>query len=231
MKKIGILGGMSWQSTVFYYRHINRMINERLGGLYSGECLVHSVDFQRVVDLQSNNDWKGLVRYLSTHLKSLETAGSAFAIMASNTVHLIHDELSKDIKIPLVHIVDAVGERLYLDGKGKVGVLGTSYTLKHGLYKDRLREYFRVGSLLPNGDQAGRLDEVIFGSLAHGRVTGEASSCVYSIANDLMQRGAGAIVLGCTELGMLQPFEQPAYDAALIHCQKAVDIALKGKDG
>lgn len=222
---------MSWQSTVFYYRHINRMINERLRGLHSAECLVHSVDFQRVVDFQSHNDWNGLARYLSIHLKSLESAGAAFAIMASNTVHLIHDELSKDIKIPLVHIVDAVGERLYLNGTGKVGILGTSYTLKHGLYNRRLSAYFRVQTILPNEDQAGQLDEVIFGSLAHGRVTGEASSRVYSIANDLIQRGAEAIVLGCTELAMLQPFEQPAYDAALIHCQRAVDIALEGKGG
>ena len=229
MNKIGILGGMSWQSTVLYYRHINRLVNERLGDLHCAECVVSSVDFQRVVDFQRSTDWKGLARYLSGHLKSVELAGADFALMASNTVHLVYDELSEDLKIPLVHIVDAVGEQLHRRKIKKVGVLGTSYTLKHGLYDHRLRQSFQVESILPNADQAGKLDKLIFGELAHGHVAGEVSSGVFSIVHDLMQRGAEAIVLACTELGMLKPFEYPVFDAALIHSQKAVDMALGKK--
>lgn len=229
MKKIGILGGMSWQSTIDYYRHINQMINERMGGLHSAECLVHSADFQKVASLQQDNNWKGLARYLSRHLKSLESAGATFAIMASNTVHLIHEELSKEINIPLIHIVDAVGEQLYRQKIRKVGILGTSYTLDLGLYNHRLQASYHVESLLPGADQSRKLDEIIFGSLAHGQVTREGSSSVHSIAHDLMGQGAEAIVLGCTELGMLHPFRQAVYDAALIHCQKAVDISLQAK--
>jgi len=229
LKKIGILGGMSWQSTAFYYRHINRMLNERMGGLHSAECVLYSVDFQRVVDFQKAGDWSGLAGYLSTPVSSLESVGARMVIMASNTVHLVYEEIVKQVSIPVVHIVDAVGERLYLDSIRKVGILGTRYTLQHELYNHRLRANYRAESILPNKDQSEKLDEMIFGDLSRGQVTRQVASDVSIIADDLMKQGAEALILACTELSMLQLDEFPVYDSARIHCQKAVIEALEGK--
>ncbi len=228
MKTIGLIGGMSWESTQTYYRLLNQGARERLGGLHSAKVLLNSVDFAEIEPLQHQGDWQGTADILVKAAHSLEAAGADFMLICTNTMHKVAPEVQKAVTIPLLHIVDAAAEALKADGITTVGLLGTKFTMEQAFYRERL-ETKGVNVLVPNESQRNTVHEVIFKELCLG-VTKPASKHGYlDIINDLHQQGAQAVVLGCTEIGMLiKPTDTtvPLYDTTELHANAAVTYAL-----
>ena len=228
MKTIGLIGGMSWESTQTYYRLLNEGARERLGGLHSAKVLLNSVDFAEIEPLQHQGDWQGTADILVKAAHSLEAAGADFMLICTNTMHKVAPEVQKAVTIPLLHIVDAAAEALKADGITTVGLLGTKFTMEQAFYRERL-ETKGVNVLVPNESQRNTVHEVIFKELCLG-VTKPASKHDYlDIINDLHQQGAQAVILGCTEIGMLiKPTDTtvPLYDTTELHANAAVTYAL-----
>ncbi|WP_417688520.1 aspartate/glutamate racemase family protein [Pseudidiomarina sp.] len=229
MKTIGLIGGMSWESTQTYYRLLNEGVRERLGGLHSAKVLLNSVDFAEIEPLQHHGDWQGTADILMKAAQSIEAAGADFYLICTNTMHKVAPEVQKAVTIPLLHIVDAAAEALKADGITTVGLLGTKFTMEQAFYRERL-EAQGVNVLVPNESQRNTIHEVIFKELCLG-VTKQASKQAYlDIINDLHQQGAQAVILGCTEIGMLIKSTYttvPLYDTTELHANAAVTYALK----
>lgn len=228
MKTIGLIGGMSWESTQTYYRLLNEGVRERLGGLHSAKVFLNSVDFAEIEPLQHQGDWQGTADILVKAAQSIEAAGADFMLICTNTMHKVAPEVQKAVTIPLLHIVDAAAEALKSDGMTTVGLLGTKFTMEQAFYRERL-EAQGVNVLVPNESQRNTIHEVIFKELCLG-VTKQASKQAYlDIINDLHQQGAQAVILGCTEIGMLiKPTDTtvPLYDTTELHANAAVTYAL-----
>ncbi len=228
MKTIGLIGGMSWESTQTYYRLLNEGVRERLGGLHSAKVLLNSVDFAEIEPLQHQADWQGTADILVKAAQSIEAAGADFLLICTNTMHKVAPEVQKAVTIPLLHIVDAATEALKADGITTVGLLGTKFTMEQAFYRERI-EAQGVSVLVPNESQRNTIHEVIFKELCLG-VTKQASKQAYlDIINDLHQQGAQAVILGCTEIGMLiKPTDTtvPLYDTTELHANAAVTYAL-----
>ncbi len=229
MKTIGLIGGMSWESSQTYYRLLNEQVRERLGGLHSAKVILNSVDFAEIEPLQHQGDWRGTADILVKAAQSLEAAGADFYLIGTNTMHKVAPEVQKNVKIPLLHIVDATAEALKADGITTVGLLGTKFTMEQAFYRERL-EAQGLKVLIPNEVQRNAVHEVIFKELCLG-VTKSASKQAYlDIISDLDQQGAQAVILGCTEIGMLiKPTDTPVplYDTTDLHANAAVTYALK----
>ncbi|RUO46162.1 aspartate/glutamate racemase [Pseudidiomarina aquimaris] len=228
MKTIGLIGGMSWESTQTYYRLLNEGVRDRLGGLHSAKVLLNSVDFAEIEPLQHQGDWQGTADILVKAAQSLEAAGADFMLICTNTMHKVAPEVQKAVTIPLLHIVDAAADALKADGITTVGLLGTKFTMEQAFYRERL-EAQGVNVLAPNESQRNTVHEVIFKELCLG-VTKPASKQAYlDIIDDLHQQGAQAVILGCTEIGMLiKPTDTtvPLYDTTELHANAAVTYAL-----
>lgn len=228
MKTIGLIGGMSWESTQTYYRLLNEQVRERLGGLHSAKVILNSVDFAEIEPLQHQGDWQGTADILVKAAQSLEAAGADFFLIGTNTMHKVATEVQEAVKIPLLHIVDATAEALKADGITTVGLLGTKFTMEQAFYRERL-EAQSLKVLIPNEVQRNAVHEVIFKELCLG-VTKSASKQAYlDIISDLDQQGAQAVILGCTEIGMLiKPTDTPVplYDTTDLHANAAVTYAL-----
>ncbi|MEI8595836.1 aspartate/glutamate racemase family protein [Photobacterium sp. Hal280] len=225
MKTIGLIGGMSWESTIGYYRTINEGVKNTLGGLHSAKILLHSVDFAPIEQLQRSGNWAGAAEILVDAAKSVESAGADFVLICTNTMHKVAPEIEQSIRIPLLHIADATGEKLVKDGIRKVGLLGTAFTMEQSFYKDRLSEKYGLEVVIPGEKDRKRVHDIIYDELCLGKINAASRHEYIRIVHALELAGVDAVILGCTEIGMLISQEHagiPLYDTTAIHAAKAV---------
>jgi aspartate racemase len=229
MKTIGIIGGMSWESTALYYKLINEGVRERLGGLHSASILLDSCDFAEMEKLQTSGNWSSIGEILSEKALKLQNAGAESILIATNSMHEVADGVEEAIGVPFLHIADAVGEALIGDGLDTVGLLGTSFTMERPFYTGRLKERFGIGALIPESDERDQVHRIIYQELCRGVVDGSSKHTYLKIMDELVRKGAQAIVLGCTEIGLLVEEEDtkiPLYDTARLHAEAAVEWML-----
>lgn len=228
MRKIGLIGGMSWESTAAYYSVINSEVNARLGKNHSSECLVYSFDFQEIEELQYASQWEELENKLIQAAKALKTAGADCIVVCANTMHKVVDNIERIVGIPLLHIVDAIGEKIQQDHNKTVGLLGTKFTMEEDFYRKRLEDKYNLKVLLPNKDDIRIINDVIFKELVKG-ITRDSSRNEYlRIMNQMKDGGAQGIILGCTEIGLLiKEFPLSLYDSAIIHANRAVEFSIQ----
>ncbi|MBB6523799.1 aspartate/glutamate racemase family protein [Pseudoteredinibacter isoporae] len=230
MKTIGLLGGMSWESTTLYYRVINESVKQKLGGLHSGKIAMVSVDFAPIEQCQHRGDWPATAELLSNAARQVEAAGADFLLICTNTMHKVADDIAAAIDIPLLHIADATAEALKARGISRVGLLGTAFTMEQAFYKDRLAEKFGFDVLVPNQDDRTIVHKVIYEELCQGQILENSKREYLRIVELLAAQGAEAVILGCTEIGMLITQEDtavPLLDTTLIHAEQAVVNALQ----
>jgi aspartate racemase len=233
MKIIGLLGGMSWESTQTYYRLLNEAVRERLGGLHSARILLYSVDFSEIELLQQQGDWDQAGEILGAAAKSLETAGADCVLICTNTMHKVAPDVAQSIKVPLLHIMDAVGDAVLSDGLDCVGLLGTRFTMEQRFCIERL-ETKGVRVLVPGAAERERVHRVIFEELCLGITSEAAKADFLAIIDSLRLEGAQAVILGCTEVGLLVgPTDTPValYDTTELHVNCAVSFALETDSG
>ena len=229
MKTIGLIGGMSWESTEFYYRQINEGIRDQLGGLHSAKILLYSVDFAPIEKLQHIGDWDATAEILASAAQSLEAGGADFFLICTNTMHRVADSVSAAVDIPLLHIADAAGESLKADGIKRVGLLGTAFTMEQDFYKNRICEHYGIEVLVPDSEDRKQVHDIIYQQLVLGDVRSESRKIYLDIIERLEQCGCQAIILGCTEICMLvgqKDTKIKLYDTTSIHAQLAVNRAL-----
>jgi aspartate racemase len=229
MKVIGLLGGMSWESTALYYRILNQQVKQRLGGLHSAELVLYSVDFQHIEQLQAAGEWQQAGEILADAARNLERAGAQFIVLCTNTMHKVAAQISAATDIPLLHIADATGRRIQQAGVHKVGLLATRFTMEQDFYRGRLHEQFGLEVITP--DEADRLfvHEVIYQELCLGEINPASRRRYREIMQRLVAQGAEAIILGCTEITLLVDATDasvPLFDTTLIHAEEAVIQAL-----
>ncbi|WP_150303885.1 aspartate/glutamate racemase family protein [Pseudomonas saliphila] len=228
MKTIGMLGGMSWESTQSYYSALNRGINQALGGLHSARIVMHSVDFAEIAELQARDDWDQAALILGNAAAAVESAGADFLLICANTMHKVAPAIQQRIDIPLLHLADATARALTTDGVTRAGLLGTRYTMEQDFYRERL-EAQGIEVLVPNEHDRTFVHDVIYSQLCQGIVSDESRAGYLRVIDSLREQGAQAIVLGCTEIALLvqqQHTEVPLYDTAQIHVNEAVAYAL-----
>lgn len=229
MKTIGLLGGMSWESTVSYYQILNREIGKRLGGLHSARILLLSVDFQEIELLQHQGKWDELGEILARDARALEGAGADFLVLATNTMHLVGPAIEGAVSIPLLHIADATAERIKGSGIGKVGLLGTRFTMEESFYRGRLEERYDLEVLVPSKEDREVVHRVIYEELVLGKTLPESRAEYQRIVGVLQREGAEGVILGCTEIGLLLgpgDTDLPLFDTALIHAEAAAEFSL-----
>lgn len=230
MKTIGLLGGMSWESTQVYYRIINETVKERLGGLHSAKCALVSVDFGQIESLQHQDKWPELTAIMIDAAKRVERAGADFLLICTNTMHKMAHEVEAAIGIALLHIVDATAQQL-LDQKIKRAVLlGTKFTMEEPFYKERLTQKYGIDVMVPDRQSRQVIHEIIYDELCRGDVSQHSRKRVTEIIADQVSRGGQGIILGCTELPLLigkKDLSVPVFDTTRIHAQAAVARALK----
>ncbi|MDT8894256.1 aspartate/glutamate racemase family protein [Halomonas sp. I1] len=230
MKTIGLLGGMSWESTERYYRAFNTGIKASLGGLHSARVVMVSLDFAEIEALQRQGDWEAMASILAREARRIQAAGADMLLIATNTMHKVAPEVAAAIDIPLLHIADTTGERLVADGIQRVGLLGTRFTMEQGFYKARLTERFGIDVLVPEAEQRERVHRVIYEELCRGQTEPNSQADYLEIIEALRQRGAEAVILGCTEIALLvnqTDTTVPLYDTTAIHAGSAVARALE----
>ncbi len=229
MKTIGLLGGMSWESTAIYYRVLNEGIKSALGGFHSARIAMVSVDFDEIEKLQQAGDWEQMAQLLAAAAKSVETAGADFLLICTNTMHKVSPQIEQAISIPLLHIADATAEQLLRDQITCVGLLGTQFTMEQDFYKRRLSEKFGIEVVIPDAKDRKLVHEVIYDELCMGKIEDSSRSSYVKIIHKLKQRGAEAVILGCTEIALLVQQAHtpvPLYDTTEIHAQQAIRYAL-----
>ncbi|NKB32399.1 MAG: amino acid racemase [Pseudomonadales bacterium] len=233
MKTIGMLGGMSWESTASYYRALNEGIKESLGGLHSAKIVMNSVDFEEIEKLQHADDWVATAIILKQAAQSIEAGGADFLIICTNTMHIVAPDIESAIGIPLLHIADATAAELIKDGITKVGLLGTGFTMEKDFYKGRLSEKFDIEVLVPNDEQRAQVHKVIYEELCLGIINDDSRIAYLEVVKQLQAAGAQAVILSCTEIALLISQEQtdvPLYDTTAIHANQAVKFALGEND-
>lgn len=229
MKTIGLIGGMSWESTSNYYAAINTAVKTRLGGLHSAKICLYSVDFAEIEQLQHQGKWQETAKILAKAAQSVAAGGADYFLICTNTMHKVADYVAAQVNIPLVHIADATAEQLVADGINKVALLGTRFTMEQDFYKGRLIEQFGVDVIVPNATQRDNIHRIIYTELCLGEIRDSSRDYYLQVIDDLHQQGAQAIILGCTEIAMLVKPEHthvPLYDTTAIHSLKAVNMAL-----
>ena len=229
MKTIGLLGGMSWESTALYYQQINKGIRQHLGGLHSAKIVLVSVDFHDLEKLLSARDWPLLEDALINHARQVENGGADFLLICTNTMHKFAEAMQKSLSIPILHLADATAERITARSIHTVGLLGTRVTMEESFYRGRLADRHGLNVLIPPAHDMDRVDEIIFDELCRGVVLDESRQDYLRIIDDLQRRGAEGVILGCTEIGMLisaAHTDLPLFDTTVIHAQAAVAKAL-----
>lgn len=230
MKTIGLIGGMSWESTVSYYQLINQGIKQQLGGLHSAKLVLVSVDFAEIEKLQHQGDWQKTAEILADAAKSLEAAGADFFIICTNTMHKVADQVCQAVGIPLLHIADATAQQVTIDKLNKVALLGTQFTMAQDFYKNRIQDNFAIEVITPNSTAQQTIHQVIYQELCLGKVIPKSRQQYLTIIDDLVHQGAQGIILGCTEIALLvQQKHSPIklYDTTAIHAAAAVAFSLK----
>ena len=229
MKTIGLLGGMSWESTATYYQLINQEINRRLGKMHSAQILLNSVDFELIENYQSSGEWHEAGEELARQAKILSNAGADFVLICTNTMHKVFDQIKAAVRVPVLHIADATANQLKLSGISKVGLLGTAFTMEQDFYRGRIETEHGIEVLVPNKEERKHIHDVIYQELCFGKIREESKQAYLSIIDKLAQQGAEGIILGCTEIGLLISQEDtpvPLFDTAAIHALAAVEEAL-----
>jgi len=230
MKTIGLLGGMSWESTLGYYRAINEGIKKTLGGLHSAKIVMYSVDFAPIEKLQHTGDWEGTAKILSEAAQSIQAAGADFLLICTNTMHKVAPQIKAAIQIPLLHIADATAEILVNGGINSVGLLGTAFTMEQEFYKGRLINNYGLQVLVPNEDDRQIVHRIIYQELCLGKIESNSKAEYLRIIDTLAAQGAEAVILGCTEIGMLvnqTDTDVRLLDTTAIHAEKAVEYATQ----
>jgi len=230
VKTIGLIGGMSWESSAEYYRLINTLVKERLGGFHSARCVLVSVDFAEVETLQRENRWAESARLLNTAALSLERAGADVVLLCTNTMHKVADEIQASLRIPFLHIADATADQIKAQGLTTVGLLGTRFTMEEEFYVERLRQRYGLQVLIPNPVEREMIHRVIYDELCLGQIRAASKAQYLTAIDHLIADGAQGIILGCTEIGLLVQAEDcrvPVFDTTRLHAQAAVDLALQ----
>lgn len=228
MKTLGMIGGMSPESTVLYYQIINREVNRRLGGNNSANIVMHSVNFAEIAALQAQGNWQQAGVLLADSAQKLAQMGAEGLVLATNTMHKVADVIQAAVEIPLLHVVDATAAAIHAQGLDKVGLLGTRFTMSDGFYTQRMRE-LGIATVLPNEAQQAEIHRVIFEELCCNRFTDTAKRYYQQVVEDLQAQGAQGVILGCTEIGLLlqaQDCALPVWDSAVIHALAAVEWIL-----
>ena len=231
MKRIGLLGGMSWESSAEYYRLVNEATRDRLGGLHSADCLLRSVDFAEVERMQRAGDWDRAGALLAAEAAALEAAAAELLVLCTNTMHKLADAITDAIEIPFVHIADTTARAVHDRGLNRVGLLATAYTMEQDFYVGRLRDVHGLDVLVPAEPDRRIVHDVIYEELCVGVVADDSREEYRRIMRDLAERGAEGILLGCTEIDLLvgpQDSTVPVFDTTKLHAQRAVDLALAG---
>jgi aspartate racemase len=229
MRTIGLLGGMSWESSASYYAEVNRLVAQRLGGLHSARVVLVSVDFDDIERLQRAEDWDTAGRMLGKSARDLEAAGADLLVLCTNTMHQVADAITAATRVPLLHIADPTAARIVADGHRRVGLLGTRFTMERGFYRDRLTDRFDLEVVVPDPDDRAEVDRIIFEELVLGRTEPGSRRRYLEVIDRLVADGAEAVILGCTEIGLLIDAghtDVALYDTTLLHATAAVDAAL-----
>ncbi|MGE6781648.1 aspartate/glutamate racemase family protein [Ensifer adhaerens] len=230
MKVIGLIGGMSWESSAEYYRIINETVRNRLGGVHSAKSLMWSMDFGEIERLQHHGDWQALTGEMIAAARRLEAGGADFLMICTNTMHRMASEVSAAVSIPLLHIADPTAEKIKAAGLRKVGLLGTAFTMEQDFYKGRLAETFGLDVLVPQAEDRAKVHEIIYRELVAGIVRDSSRDIYRAVIGRLVDAGAEAIIMGCTEIMLLisqADSPVPVFDTTEIHALAAVDLALE----
>ena len=229
MKTIGLIGGMSWQSTSLYYSAINEGVKQGLGGLHSAKVCLYSVDFHEIEQLQHVGKWRETAAILAQAAQAVEAGGADLFLICTNTMHKVATEVEVAVKIPLLHIADATAKQLLAHSMTKVGLLGTAFTMQQEFYKGRLSQDFGIEVLVPSAEQQTMIHEVIYQELCLGIINHDSKQKYLDVIQDLFNQGAQAVILGCTEITLLvqqQDTHVALYDPTAIHAESAVEAAL-----
>nr|WP_299338912.1 amino acid racemase [Allomuricauda sp.] len=229
MKTIGMIGGMSWESSKIYYQHINQMVREQMGGSHSAKSVLTSVDFGQIEEWSFSDDWEKIGQEMATHAQKLERAGADVILLCTNTIHLVSDHITNATPVPFLHIANATGYAIEATGLKKVALLGTQFTMERDFYTKILQDEFGLEVLVPDSDDRKKLQSIIYGELVKGVFTESSKQICLEIIEKLKNQGAEGVILGCTELPILIPDEEvdlPTFDTTKIHAQKAVEFAL-----
>ena len=227
---VGVIGGMSWESSVTYYQILNREYRKRLGGHHSAPVLLHSVDFAPIEEMQRAGDWDGTARILIDAAQGLERAGAQLLLLATNTMHLVYPQLENATSVPWIHIADAVGGALRSADAKRPALLGTRFTMERDFYRSRLTELFELDVLVPNEEERTEIDRVIFEELVHGEIRTESRAFYSGVIDRLAEAGADSVILGCTEIGLLirpEDSRLPVFDTTVTHASAAVEFLLR----
>ena len=228
MKTIGLIGGMSWESSASYYRMLNEQVKQRLGGLHSAECLMYSVDFEEIERFQSQGKWQEAGERLANVALSLEKGGAELIVLCTNTMHKVISSIEEAVTIPVVHIADATAKEIHANHLHTVGLLGTKYTMEQDFYKERIADS-GIKVLIPEAAERDMINQVVFDELCLGEILDSSKVEFQKVIQKLIDRGAEGIILGCTEIGLLiqqDDAEIPLFDTAKIHVEAAVKEAL-----
>ncbi len=229
MKTIGMIGGMSWESTASYYQALNEGVKAALGGLNSAKICLFSVNFDDIEKLQREGNWDEAGVILADAAKSVEAGGADFLMICTNTMHKVLPQIQAAINIPVLHIADATASKLVEDGIKTVGLLGTAFTMEQAFYKQRISDKFGIRVIIPDHDEREVVHRVIYDELCQGQILAESREQYITIIDNLRRKGAEAVILGCTEIALLvkqQHTQVPLYDTTQIHAEQAVKLAL-----
>jgi aspartate racemase len=232
MKKIGLIGGMSWESTLLYYELLNKKVKDLLGGLHSANCVIESVDFAELAELQQQDDWKSLDKMMVKRAQSLEAAGAKMILICANTMHLCVDAINENTNIPIVHIAEVTAQKIKEAGLKKVALLGTKFTMERDFFKNIL-ETENIDVLIPDQSDRDQVHEIIYKELILGVLNEESKKTYLRIIENLRIRGAEGVILGCTEIPLLilpEDVDLPLFNTTKIHAEKAVYLSLDEED-
>ncbi len=230
MKTIGLIGGMSWESSLEYYRILNELIKAKLGGLSSAQCLLYSVDFKPIEHWMHNNQWDEITNHLTIIAQKLEQAGADFILICTNTMHKLVPSIQTHIQIPIYHIADAAASKIKELGLKKVGLLGTMFTMEEDFYKKRLLDNHQIEVIIPNQEERNEVDRIIFNELVLGKITDHSREIYKKIIVNLQKNGAEGVILGCTEIPLLiKPDNSPipVFDTTQLHVEFAIEKAIE----
>ena len=229
MKTIGLIGGMSWESTVTYYKIINETVKEKLGGLHSAKCILYSVDFQEIEECQANGNWEKSGEILGEAAYNLEKAGADFIVICTNTMHKVINQIKEKISVPILHIAEMTAEKILEKGLKNIALLGTKYTMEQDFYKSKLIEK-GINVIIPDKNDIETINEVIYDELCLGTINFNSKKKFLEIVDKLRSKGAEGIILGCTEIGLLiknEDTDVPLFDTAVIHAEEAAIYSVK----
>lgn len=230
MKLIGLLGGMSWESTQVYYRLLNELTQQRLGGLHSARCVLHSVDFAQIEALQHAEQWDAAGEILISAAQGLERAGAECLVICTNTMHLLAESIQSEISIPVLHIADATGNAIKQAGLDHIGLLATAFTMEKAFYRQRLEQSFNLQVSVPDQVSRKLVHDIIYQELCLGNINSQSKNQYIEVVQVLQSQGIQGLILGCTEICLLinqSDIEIPVFDSTALHVTAAVDFALK----